>query len=307
MTDDWSAPAGHRTVTDAAISTFGWLTGDYSRMHYDHHFAATLPGGAVIAHGLLSASWALGMLRLHGVQRSTADPGLEIHRFEASFKQVVCAGDTLALRYQNQPDDLLRYELLNQRGDCVTAGSLREAAAGDSGAAPPLFDQQLSPQPEPGKVYYAGDMHAAAVGSVPVRTLTETDVVNFASFTGDLDPRYLDAEFACRSQAGQRVVPPMLVFNLSFAAWLRALMRFPMPDDGSAGHLSDRWTVHQPMLIGDTLQIRYQVNDYRESRSRPGQAIVTFGLQMLNQHQQLLQSGEILFLMPTGQDESQVG
>ena len=293
MTDNWSAPAGHRTVTDAAISTFGWLTGDYSRMHYDHHFAAALPGGGVIAHGLLSASWALGMLRLHGPISGAAEVP-QVQGFEASFGQVVHAGDTLALRYQGSAESQLRFELLNQRGESVTAGTLNHAA---SQSTPALFDVAESAAPDPERIYYAEDMTSAAVGALSVRTLTETDVVNFASFTGDLNPHYLDAQFAATTPAGQRIVPPMLVFNLSFAAWLRALMRFPMPDDGSAGHLCDRWSVHQPLLIGDTLSIRYRVNDYRESRSRPDQAVVTFGLQMLNQHQQLVQSGEVLFLM----------
>ena len=299
MSDKWSSPVGHRTVTDAAISTFGWLTGDYSRMHYDHHFAGSLPGGKPIAHGLLSASWALGMLRLHGPFAFSDDPGRQLQRFEASFRQVVFVGDTLALRYQHSDDAGLHFELLNQRGESVTTGSVVDGTRASAEPLPVLFEAQPQPVPVSTRVYYAEDMQSAALGAIPVRTLTETDVVNFASFTGDLDPLYLNREYAAMAPAGQRIVPPMLVFNLSFAAWLRALMRFPMPDDGSAGHLADRWQVHQPLFIGDTLEVRYQVNSHRESRSRPGQAIVTFGLQMLNQRQQLVQSGEVLFLMPT--------
>lgn len=34
---------GHRTVTKDAVATFGVLTGDYARLHFDHYFGAATP------------------------------------------------------------------------------------------------------------------------------------------------------------------------------------------------------------------------------------------------------------------------
>ena len=64
MTDD-TTRIGSRTVTADAVATFAALTGDYSRIHVDHALGASAPGGRGFAHGLLSASWALGALTLY--------------------------------------------------------------------------------------------------------------------------------------------------------------------------------------------------------------------------------------------------
>jgi acyl dehydratase len=53
---------GHRTVTAGAVATFGELTGDYSRIHFDHTLGEASPYGRGFAHGLLSAGPEIGVL-----------------------------------------------------------------------------------------------------------------------------------------------------------------------------------------------------------------------------------------------------
>ena len=47
------------------------------------------------------------------------------------------------------------------------------------------------------------------------RTLTETDVVNFAGVSGDFNPLHMDAEYARGTRFGQRVPHGQLVFVVS--------------------------------------------------------------------------------------------
>jgi 3-hydroxybutyryl-CoA dehydratase len=50
------------------------------------------------------------------------------------------------------------------------------------------------------------------------RTITESDVVAFATLTGDLHPQHVDADWAAASRFGERVAHGMLV--LSYAVGL---------------------------------------------------------------------------------------
>jgi acyl dehydratase len=97
--DSWTAPFGHRTVTAEAVATFASLTGDYSRIHLDHELGRSSHAGRGFAHGLLSASWALGAMTLQTPERlGCGEPGGYLAGFQVRFDDVVRFGDTLALR-----------------------------------------------------------------------------------------------------------------------------------------------------------------------------------------------------------------
>jgi acyl dehydratase len=127
-----------------------------------------------------------------------------------------------------------------------------------------------------------------------VRTLTETDVVNYVNFSGELNPLYKDARFAEQALFGERIAPPMLCFCLGFSAWLRELLRLPLVGgESSAGHLGDRWQFVAPVRLGDTLEVRYRPLALRRTRSQPTRGVATFGLQLVNQHEEVVQQGEV--------------
>lgn len=301
---------GHRTVTESAISTFGWITGDYSRIHYDRHFAAQMPLETIFSHGLLGASWALGMAsRFFPETLSMQDSHYCLSEMEVNFVGVVALDDTVAL---SQPDwdnalQQTKFELLNQKNKSVTHGRWKLALT-DSlvTAAEPFSGEELDCRSYLGngsslsnETLYADDMLTLGpCGELSVRTLSEADVVNFASFTSDLNPLYLNAQIAGDTALGQRIVPPMLVFCLCFARWLTELLAIPMPDSGSAGHLRDRWKAHRAVFMGDTLRMHHRPSEFRQSNSQPEQALVLFSMDVVNQHNQRVLSGDMLFLMP---------
>ena len=305
---------GHRTVTEDAVATFGSLTGDYSRIHFDHLLGAASPYGSGFAHGLLSASWALGAMTLYEPNRlGCGEPSAYVSEFRVRFDAVVRFGDTIALQCRDTKTDKevpgwhqrhSEFAFFNQDARSVTSGSVTLHVRNPNeppGALPSAESVQKRwhggryQLPTRATPFAAEDLlEHGPRGASPVRTVTETDVVSFANFTGDINPLYLDAVFASRSLFGDRIAPPMLCFCLGFSTWLREIMRLPMGGGkSSAGHLGDRWLFIAPVRIGDTLEVRYQPLSLRRTRSQPTRGVLTFGLQLVNQHEEVVQQGEV--------------
>ena len=312
---------GHRTVTEAAVHGFACLTGDYARMHLDHEFGRTTPMGVTIAHGLLNACWALGALTRHAEERlRLRDPNAWMAGFSVRFSRVVALGDTLAVRWLPSAEHAIEggeggartltstaFEVPNQRGEItsrglvtIARGAVEAGAAVDASERPELFDVDAWSQPAAPEIFYAEDLlESGPRCESPGRTVTEGDVVAFARETSELNPRMLDAIFARATPFGERMASPMLVFCLSFSEFLRTLLDLPMPSSGFAGHLGDSWRFFQPVRMGDTIRTRHRAVSVSPSRSRPGQAIVRFGLQVLNQRDELVQDGEVAMMIPS--------
>ena len=309
------APAGHRTVTAAEISCFGSLTGDYSRIHFDHEYSRASGLDGQLAHGLLGASWVLGALTLHAPERVGVGAGdAYLSHYGVRLKRMVFAGDTLSFRWSDDPEfdaasqrsaRATAFEVLNQRDEVVSSGRV-VLCLGLEGS-----DRSKLPDPPtrwtfgagaswlPLTTYYAEDIFENGPrGETLGRTLTESDVVGFTNHVGELNPLYLNEVFSNASRFGGRIAPPMLTFCLGFSEFLRALLTIPMPSTGgSAGHLGDSWNFYRPVKFGDTLRTLYKPVSCVRSRSRPDQALIRFGLQIVNQHDQVVQDGENILMM----------
>lgn len=286
---------------------FATLAGDYSRMHLDRHFALETNRGNRVAHGLLGASHSLGALS-HDAPATLGRslPGWCLQGYSVNYRQVVLVNDTLRTAWETgaemrQEDGSTAVEtgfrLYNQGNVAVADGQLH-VVRGDPGQPAPA-PWEVTPEPVPQQPLYLEDYREGAQsGRTEGRTLGEADVLGFAGLTGDYNPLYVDAEYAASGPFGQRIVPPMLLFNLLFAAWLRQWMRQPMPDAGFAGHIADRWRFVAPCFPGDTLHCRYRTLAVRPSASRPQVGILTIGLQGVNQRDEVVLQGETLMMYP---------
>ncbi len=127
-----------------------------------------------------------------------------------------------------------------------------------------------------------------AVGDVfkhePARTITETDNLIFTALTMNPQPLHLDAEFAGKSEFGQRLVNS--IFTLGLAVGLSVGDTTLGTTVGNLGF--EQVEFPKPVFIGDTLYSETEVVEKRESRSRPQWGIVTF------EHRATNQRGEII-------------
>jgi len=310
MSDGFSSAIGHRTVTDASVMTFGGLTGDYAQMHFDLSFGPASGMGESIAHGLLSAAWSLGAMTLYAPERlAIGDPRAALAGFEIRFGRMVHQGDRFSLRWKNRADPCVEglgesatldtgFEILNQHGERTCSGAL-SVARGALPEPPRLLSLEPRGELEPGQTLYAEDMIALGPrGESLGRTVTEADVVGYANFTGELNPHYLNAPFAAEGRFGARVAPPMWTFCLGFGDYLRELLAMSMASTGFAGHLGDSWRSFAPVHVGDTLRTRHAPVACTASKSRPQMAVVHFGLQLINQRDEIVQDGRVAMMIP---------
>jgi acyl dehydratase len=118
-------------VTTAEIAAFADLTRDRNPLHVDAEFAAAMPYGQIIAHGILGLSLGNGLIEETGVHSGTSIALLGVNDW--SFKLPIIAGDTIRARAtitgkrlsQKDPSRGIltrRMEILNQRDELVQAG-----------------------------------------------------------------------------------------------------------------------------------------------------------------------------------------
>jgi acyl dehydratase len=121
----------------------------------------------------------------------------------------------------------------------------------------------------------------------PGRTVTESDVVSFAGLSGDFNPLHTDAQFAAQSPFGQRIAHGLLV--VAFVSGL--LGRLSLFDGTGLAFVELHWKFLLPVFFGDTLHVRQSVSYKHETKSlRSG--MVTFQIDVLNQKEQVVQTGE---------------
>lgn len=152
---------------------------------------------------------------------------------------------------------------------------------------------------EPGRAYYVEDVPLGAGGESEARTVTEADIVAFAGLTGDYNPQYVDAEFAKKSQFGERIAHGMLIFGITNGFRNVASGIYQAPDSKIAGHPGDSITFPAPVRIGDTLHYRYKILASRVSKSKPELGIITYGVQTINQRNEVIMEGSMLNMRPT--------
>jgi acyl dehydratase len=117
-----------------------------------------------------------------------------------------------------------------------------------------------------------GDTHVSRA-----RTITETDLVTFAMFTGDWHPIHTDVEYASADPIfGQRIAHGALVISVALG-----LVTF-WPPAMKAFYGIDKLRFVKPVFIGDTIHVRKKVADAIAKGGEVG--VVTFETSVLNQH-----------------------
>ena len=86
-----------RTVTEADITAFAGLSGDFNPLHTDAEFAKTTPFGERIAHGMLTVAMSTGMSNWTGLFEGTT---IALMEQNIQYKSPVKSGDTIHLELE---------------------------------------------------------------------------------------------------------------------------------------------------------------------------------------------------------------
>ena len=131
---------------------------------------------------------------------------------------------------------------------------------------------------EPRGLYFE-DFEIGKTYTTPRRTVTQTDIVNFACLSGDFNAPHVDHEF-CRGQPyGEPIAHGPLVLAIA-----GGLMCQSGINDGTIVAMMgvDRWRIHRPVKHGDTLHVAMTVQD-KKLTSKGDKGIVTFERAIRNQ------------------------
>lgn len=111
------------------------------------------------------------------------------------------------------------------------------------------------------------------------RTVTEMDNTLFCAMTHNPQPLHLDAEFAARSEFGQRLVNSIFTLGLMIGVSVEDTTLGTTV--ANLGMTDVRFP--KPVFHGDTLRSETRVVEVRESRSRRDAGIVVFEHRCFNQ------------------------
>jgi 3-hydroxybutyryl-CoA dehydratase len=112
------------------------------------------------------------------------------------------------------------------------------------------------------------------------RTVTEADVVAFASLTGDWHPQHADAQWADSSPFGERIAHGLLVVSLA-----AGLVPF---DPGRVVALRQvaQATFERPVRFGDTIHVEGRIAELTDAAEDAG--LVTFAWSVVNQDERVV-------------------
>lgn len=137
---------------------------------------------------------------------------------------------------------------------------------------------------------YWEDLHEGLEDVSPARTITETDLVNFAGLSGDYNQVHTDAVFAAEhGLAGERLVYGLLGLNITTGLFSRTAMGSGLQAQLIA-LLEVNWTFKAPLRVGDTLHVMARITDRRPT-SNPARGIIELHRQLINQDGIVTQAG----------------
>lgn len=139
---------------------------------------------------------------------------------------------------------------------------------------------------------YFEDFEVGLEIQTAARTITETDIVNFAGLSGDFNFIHTNAEGARETPFGARVAHGMLV--ASIATGLAVQQGFI--DGTTLAFRELAWKFTKPVFIGDTVHVQVTVTETK-AMARLGGGLVTFEARVVNQHGEVVHKGEWKMLM----------
>jgi acyl dehydratase len=124
------------------------------------------------------------------------------------------------------------------------------------------------------------------------RTVTEADIIQFGSLTGDFNPMHFDAEYMKTHLLGQRIAHGML--TMSYAVGQAYQLGFMEKTVLAFREVNMKFSV--PVFIGDTIHVELEVKECKDA-ARMGGGLVTMGVKIVKQDGSSVQKGDWVVLV----------
>jgi len=149
---------------------------------------------------------------------------------------------------------------------------------------------------------YLEDFKVGERAVSPGRTVTEADIVMFASLSGDWNELHTNAEYMKHSVFGQRIAHGMLTLSIASGLGFRTRGRPSVEVLAFLG--MDKVRFVAPVFIGDTIRVESEVIEARPSKSMPGAGILKSKNTVKNQRDEDVATWETALMVsmrPKGQ------
>ena len=117
------------------------------------------------------------------------------------------------------------------------------------------------------------------------RTITESDIVNFAGLSGDFNPIHMDHEFCKTTMYRKPIAHGLLILAMSSGLG----MAFPLMRTQAFLSIKE-WKFLEPVYIGDTIRVKARLLE-KEERARGRRGIITWSRQIINQNNKVVEEG----------------
>ena len=131
--------------------------------------------------------------------------------------------------------------------------------------------------------WYFEDFALDSVSTSRTRTITETDIVNFAGISGDFVELHMSETYAAQGPFGRRIAHGTLVFSIAVGLGVQMNQ---IQDTVIAFYGVDRLRFTGPVFIGDTIHVVKKV--ISKEAKEPGRGLVTFETSVFNQNENLV-------------------
>ena len=125
------------------------------------------------------------------------------------------------------------------------------------------------------------------------RTISEDAIFSFAGLTGDYTQIHTDAEFAKKTQFGQRIAHGLLGLSIAVALIMRTGL---LEGTVLAFREINDWKFVKPFFIGDTVHAQLTVTEIK-ALPRIGAGALIASVSVLNQADEVCQRGSLNLLV----------
>ncbi len=129
------------------------------------------------------------------------------------------------------------------------------------------------------------------------RTITESDIVNFAGISGDYNQMHVDAEYAAGGEFGERVAHGLLIVSITIGL----LVQTGVMEGTVLAFRELDWKFSLPVMIGETIRAMFEITETK-ALPRLGGGSIVGKVSVLNQDDRVVQRGNIVVLVKSKPD-----